>query len=47
MDPPRHDEQRKVVSPIVAPANLNNISSLIRIPPPRAAWSESLATLSW
>ena len=30
MDPPRHDEQRKVVSPIVAPANLNNISSLIR-----------------
>jgi cytochrome P450 len=30
MDPPRHDEQRKVVGPIVAPANLNNMSSIIR-----------------
>jgi cytochrome P450 len=30
MDPPRHDEQRKVVSPIVAPANLANMSSIIR-----------------
>jgi len=30
MDPPRHDDQRKVVSPIVAPANLNNMSSIIR-----------------
>src|SRR3984957_4568014 len=30
MDPPRHDEQRKVVSPIVAPANLNNMSDIIR-----------------
>jgi cytochrome P450 len=30
MDPPRHDEQRKVVSPIVAPANLNNMSGVIR-----------------
>lgn len=30
MDPPRHDEQRKAVSPIVAPANLNNMSSIIR-----------------
>ena len=30
MDPPKHDEQRKVVSPIVAPANLNNMSSIIR-----------------
>ena len=30
MDPPRHDEQRKAVSAIVAPANLNNWSSLIR-----------------
>ena len=30
MDPPRHDEQRKVVSPIVAPANLNNMTSIIR-----------------
>ena len=30
MDPPRHDEQRKVVSPIVAPANLNNMSAIIR-----------------
>jgi cytochrome P450 len=30
MDPPRHDDQRKVVSPIVAPANLNNMSDIIR-----------------
>jgi cytochrome P450 len=30
MDPPRHDAQRKVVSPIVAPANLNNMSGIIR-----------------
>ena len=30
MDPPRHDEQRKVVSPIVAPANLQNMEPLIR-----------------
>jgi cytochrome P450 len=30
MDPPRHDEQRKVVSPIVAPGNLNNMASTIR-----------------
>ena len=30
MDPPRHDEQRKVVSPIVAPANLANLQGLIR-----------------
>ena len=30
MDPPRHDEQRKVVGPIVAPANLNNMSAIIR-----------------
>jgi cytochrome P450 len=30
MDPPRHDEQRKVVSPIVAPANLANMEGLIR-----------------
>ncbi len=30
MDPPRHDEQRKAVSPIVAPANLNNMSGIIR-----------------
>jgi cytochrome P450 len=30
MDPPRHDEQRKAVSPIVAPANLNNMSAVIR-----------------
>jgi cytochrome P450 len=29
-DPPLHDEQRKAVSPIVAPANLNNMASLIR-----------------
>jgi cytochrome P450 len=30
MDPPKHDEQRKAVSPIVAPANLNNWHDLIR-----------------
>ena len=30
MDPPRHDEQRKVASPIVAPGNLQNMQSLIR-----------------
>jgi cytochrome P450 len=30
MDPPRHDEQRKVASPIVAPANLANMEPLIR-----------------
>jgi cytochrome P450 len=30
MDPPRHDEQRKVVSPIVAPANLQNMEPIIR-----------------
>ena len=30
MDPPRHDEQRKVASPIVAPGNLANMEGLIR-----------------
>src|SRR4029077_9282769 len=30
MDPPRHDEQRKVVSPIVAPANLAEMEATIR-----------------
>ncbi|OYU74762.1 MAG: cytochrome P450, partial [Alphaproteobacteria bacterium PA3] len=30
MDPPKHDDQRKAVSTIVAPANLNNWTSLIR-----------------
>jgi cytochrome P450 len=30
MDPPKHDEQRKAVNPIVAPANLNNWKDLIR-----------------
>ena len=30
MDPPRHDEQRKAVSPIVAPLNLHNMEGLIR-----------------
>ena len=30
MDPPRHDGQRKVVSPIVAPQNLANMEGLIR-----------------
>ncbi len=30
MDPPKHDEQRRAVSPIVAPANLANMEGLIR-----------------
>jgi len=30
MDPPKHDEQRKAVSNIVAPGNLANMESLIR-----------------
>ncbi|HXD41680.1 MAG TPA: cytochrome P450 [Ramlibacter sp.] len=30
MDPPRHDEQRKAVQPIVAPANLATMEALIR-----------------
>ena len=30
MDPPRHDEQRKVVQPIVAPFNLHNMEATIR-----------------
>ncbi|HTP78163.1 MAG TPA: cytochrome P450 [Rhizomicrobium sp.] len=30
MDPPKHDAQRKVVSPIVAPGNLQRMESLIR-----------------
>lgn len=30
MDPPRHDEQRKTVSPIVAPGNLANLEHTIR-----------------
>ncbi|EPQ4408706.1 hypothetical protein L4V52_006785 [Pseudomonas aeruginosa] len=30
MDPPRHDEQRKAVSPIVAPANLAKLEGVIR-----------------
>jgi cytochrome P450 len=30
MDPPKHDDQRKAVSPIVAPNNLANMEALIR-----------------
>jgi cytochrome P450 len=30
MDPPRHDEQRKTVSPVVAPSNLTNLAPVIR-----------------
>jgi cytochrome P450 len=30
MDPPRHDEQRGVVQPVVAPANLKNFEPVIR-----------------
>ena len=30
MDPPKHDVQRKTVSPVVAPSNLANMEPLIR-----------------
>jgi cytochrome P450 len=30
MDPPKHDERRKAISPIVAPANLQNMAGIIR-----------------
>ena len=30
MDPPKHDEQRKVVAPVVGPENLRNFESIIR-----------------
>ena len=30
MDPPKHDEQRRIVQPVVAPANLKNLESVIR-----------------
>ena len=30
MDPPKHDEQRRVVQGVVAPANLKNLESVIR-----------------
>ena len=30
MDPPKHDDQRRAVSPIVAPGNLSNLEGLIR-----------------
>jgi cytochrome P450 len=30
MDPPKHDEQRKAVSPVVSPANLQRLQGLIR-----------------
>lgn len=30
MDPPKHDQQRKVVSPVVGPRNLGEMESLIR-----------------
>jgi cytochrome P450 len=30
MDPPKHDEQRKIVAPIVAPLNLNKLAATIR-----------------
>jgi len=31
MDPPQHDDQRKVVSPVVAPGNLANMAPVIRV----------------
>jgi cytochrome P450 len=30
MDPPKHDEQRKVISPVLGPANLQNMAGVIR-----------------
>ena len=30
MDPPKHDEQRKIVAPVVAPANLQKLAPTIR-----------------
>jgi cytochrome P450 len=30
MDPPKHDEERRIVAPIMAPANLNKLSATIR-----------------
>lgn len=30
MDPPKHDEQRRIVQPVVAPANLKQLEGLIR-----------------
>src|SRR5260370_38138734 len=30
MDPPKHDEQRKVIGPIVAPPNLTEMEATIR-----------------
>ncbi len=30
MDPPKHDEQRRIAQPVVAPANLKNLEGLIR-----------------
>lgn len=30
MDPPKHDEQRKVVNPVAAPRNLKNLEDIIR-----------------
>ncbi len=30
MDPPKHDEQRRIVQPVVAPSNLKNLEGIIR-----------------
>ena len=30
MDPPKHDEQRRIAQPVVAPANLKNLEVTIR-----------------
>ena len=30
MDPPKHDEQRRIAQPVVAPANLKNLEVIIR-----------------
>ena len=30
MDPPKHDDQRRIAQPVVAPANLKRLESIIR-----------------
>src|SRR5215207_11401872 len=48
MDPPRHDEQRMVVSPVVAPANLANMEGVIRERTARVLdWLPRNETFDW
>ena len=43
MDPPKHDEQRKIVSPVVAPMNLQRLSGTIRERDAAASWTNCRA----